>query len=139
MVQKPAWTKLYKGEKGYAFEALSPEGDLVLLHAEENRANLQEVAEAPEFEKQEDFIGLNQFEIETVEIRVPNANEAQDFYSKIEKCWISDLYRSRGSRLAGRQCPNLGLDHAQSSGQSFRNRFACVLSLEGHEILYLSR
>ena len=84
LAQKPAWTKLYQGEKGYAFEALSPEGDLVLLHAEENRANLQEVTADSEFEKQEDFIGLSQFEIETVEIRVPNANEAQEFYSKIE-------------------------------------------------------
>ena len=53
-------------ERGIAFEALSPEGDLVLLHAEENRANLQRVTAAPEFEKQEDFIGLSQFEIETV-------------------------------------------------------------------------
>ena len=84
LAQNPAWTKLYQGEKGYAFEALSPEGDLVLLHAEENRASLQEVAEAPAFEKQEDFIGLSQFEIETVEIRVPDANAAQEFYSKIE-------------------------------------------------------
>lgn len=31
LAQKPAWTKLYQGEKGYAFEALSPEGDLVLF------------------------------------------------------------------------------------------------------------
>ena len=84
LAQNPAWTKLYQGEKGYAFEALSPEGDLVLLHAEENRASLKEVAEAPAFEKQEDFIGLSQFEIETVEIRVPDANAAQEFYSKIE-------------------------------------------------------
>ena len=33
---------------------------------------------------QEDFIGLSQFEIETVEIRVPDANAAQEFYDKIE-------------------------------------------------------
>ena len=38
----------------------------------------------PDFEKQEGFIGLSQFEIETVEIRVPDANAAQEFYSKIE-------------------------------------------------------
>ena len=58
--------------------------ELIRVNAEENRASLQEVAEAPAFEKQEDFIGLSQFEIETVEIRVPDANAAQEFYSKIE-------------------------------------------------------
>ena len=36
---------LYRGEKGYAFEATSPEGDYILLHAEENLSSLQPVQE----------------------------------------------------------------------------------------------
>ena len=61
---------LYHGEKGYAFEATSPEGDRILLHAEENLSSLQPVQETPAFEGQDDFIGLSQFDVEKIELRV---------------------------------------------------------------------
>ena len=43
--------KLYKGQNGYAFEIYSPEDDLVLIHAEDDRASLVEVEENPEFKQ----------------------------------------------------------------------------------------
>ena len=41
--------QLYKGQNGYAFEIYSPEDDLVLIHAEDDRESLVEVEENPEF------------------------------------------------------------------------------------------
>ena len=35
--------QLYKGQNGYAFEIYSPEDDLILIHAEDDRASLVEV------------------------------------------------------------------------------------------------
>ena len=35
--------QLYKGNKGYAFEILSPEGDLVLIHAEDDHQRFERV------------------------------------------------------------------------------------------------
>lgn len=42
--------QLYKGQNGYAFEIFSPEDDLILIHAEDDRASLVEVGEKPEFQ-----------------------------------------------------------------------------------------
>lgn len=42
--------RLYKGQNGYAFEIFSPEDDLILIHAEDDRASLVEVGEKPEFQ-----------------------------------------------------------------------------------------
>ena len=70
---------------------------------------------------------------------MPDANAAPEFYSKIENMLdFPGSYRSRGTRLAGRQFPNLGLDHAQSSSQSFRNRFLRPV-FEGQGSLYPSQ
>ena len=44
---------LYKGNKGYAFEALSPEGDCVLIHAEDDIKNLKKVEDEITFSKDE--------------------------------------------------------------------------------------
>ena len=37
--------QLYKGNKGYAFEVLSPEGDCILIHAEDDIKNMKKVEE----------------------------------------------------------------------------------------------
>jgi len=74
---------LYRGEKGYAFEATSPEGDHILLHAEENLSSLQPVQETPAFEGQDDFIGLSQFDVEKIELRVPDLQAVKAFYQPV--------------------------------------------------------
>ena len=62
--------QLYKGTKGYAFEALSPEGDLVLIHAEDDIKDLKKVDETVTFSKDEKLQYLTAFDI-SVEINLP--------------------------------------------------------------------
>ena len=62
--------QLYKGNKGYAFEILSPEGDLVLIHAEDDIKDLNKVEEEVTFSKDEKLRYLTAFEI-SVEINLP--------------------------------------------------------------------
>lgn len=62
---------LYKGNKGYAFEALSPEGDCVLIHAEDDIKNLKKVEDEITFSKDESMKYLTAFEI-SVEVNLPD-------------------------------------------------------------------
>ena len=62
--------QLYKGTKGYAFEVLSPEGDLVLIHAEDDIKDLKKVDETVTFSKDEKLQYLTTFDI-SVEINLP--------------------------------------------------------------------
>ena len=63
--------QLYKGAKGYAFELLSPEGDCILIHAEDNIKDLKKVEEEVTFSKDEKLRYLTAFEI-YVEINLPD-------------------------------------------------------------------
>ena len=62
--------QLYKGQNGYAFEIFSPEDDLILIHAEDDRASLVEVGEKPEFQTDLESISLSKFEI-SMELHLP--------------------------------------------------------------------
>ena len=62
--------QLYKGNKGYAFEVLSPEGDCILIHAEDDIKDLKKVEEEVTFAKDEKLRYLTAFEI-SVEINLP--------------------------------------------------------------------
>ena len=64
-------SQLYKGAKGYAFELLSPEGDCILIHAEDNIKDLKKVEEEVTFAKDEKLRYLTAFEI-SVEINLPD-------------------------------------------------------------------
>ena len=63
--------QLYKGKKGFAFEALSPEGDLVLIHAEDDIKDLRKFDETVTFSKDEKMQYLTAFDI-SVEINLPD-------------------------------------------------------------------
>ena len=63
--------QLYKGAKGYAFEVLSPEGDCILIHAEDDIKDLRKVEEEVTFSKDEKLRYLTAFEI-SVEINLPD-------------------------------------------------------------------
>ncbi|WP_375555180.1 CppA N-terminal domain-containing protein [Streptococcus nidrosiense] len=63
--------QLYKGAKGYAFELLSPEGDCILIHAEDNIKDLKKVEEEVTFSIDEKLRYLTAFEI-SVEINLPD-------------------------------------------------------------------
>ncbi len=70
---------IFKGEKGYAFEASSPEGHLFLLHAEDSVDDLVPV-DKPHFDSNKDFKGLSDFTFEGIILNVPNQKVAQNFY-----------------------------------------------------------
>lgn len=76
-----SYTQLYQGQVGYAFEALSPEGDLILLHAEESLEKLNTISFAS-FEDQPSFTGLTAFEVEQVQLHVPDVVASQTFYGQ---------------------------------------------------------
>ena len=67
--------QLYKGQNGYAFEVYSPEDDLVLIHAEDDRESLVEVEENPEFQTDLESISLSKFEI-SMELHLPTDVES---------------------------------------------------------------
>ena len=91
---------LYRGEKGYAFEATSPEGDRILLHAEEKATCLQPVQETPAFEVQDDFIGLSQFEVEKIELRAPDLQTVKTFYQPVSNVLdFLDVQEAQGEDL----------------------------------------
>ena len=62
--------QLYRGKNGYAFEVLSPEGDLVLIHAENDIKDLRQVDEEITFSKDEKLQYLTAFDV-SVEINLP--------------------------------------------------------------------
>ena len=62
--------QLYRGKKGYAFEVLSPEGDRVLIHAEDDIKDLKKVDETVTFSKDKKLQYLTAFEI-SAEINLP--------------------------------------------------------------------
>lgn len=91
---------LYRGEKGYAFEATSPEGDRILLHAEEKVTCLQPVQETPAFEVQDDFIGLSQFDVEKIELHVPDLQAIKAFYQPVSNVLdFLDVQEAQGQDL----------------------------------------
>ena len=91
---------LYLGEKGYAFEATSPEGDRILLHAEEDLSSLQPVQETPAFEGQDDFIALSQFDVEKIELRVPDLQAVKAFYQPVSNVLdFLDVQEAQGEDL----------------------------------------
>ena len=73
--------QLYRGKKGYAFEVLSPEGDLVLIHAEDDIKDLKKVDETVTFSKDKKLQYLTAFDI-SVEINLPE--ETTSFLEKEE-------------------------------------------------------
>ena len=75
--------RLFRGENGYAFEALSPEGDRILLHAEEQVDSLTEIEEVPDFQANEEFTTLTEFFVEKIVLRVPNVETSTAFYQQL--------------------------------------------------------
>ena len=67
--------QLYKGSKGYAFEVLSPEGDSILIHAEDDIKDLKKVEEEVAFSKDDKMRYLTAFEI-SVQINLPDGTSS---------------------------------------------------------------
>lgn len=78
-----SFTKLYKGDSGFGFETVSPEGDCFLLHAEETVATLQEIQSPASFTIDPDFVGLTNFSVSEISIHTPNVVASQAFYQAV--------------------------------------------------------
>ena len=67
--------RLFKGKRGYAFEIVSPEQDVILVHAENHMEDLVPLETVPEFSLNIGMKYLSQFEI-SMELRLPEGTES---------------------------------------------------------------
>lgn len=78
-----SFTKLYKGNNGFAFESISPEGDTFILHAEDRISDLQEVEVPQSFQASSDVVGLTEFLVSEIGINTPTVDASQAFYQAV--------------------------------------------------------
>lgn len=74
--------RLFEGDKGFAFETISPEGDLFLLHAEDDVATLKEI-EPKSFPQNGDLAIVSDFQFEQITLNVANEAAARAFYDDV--------------------------------------------------------
>lgn len=73
--QMKSLPRLFKGSCGYAFEIVSPEQDLILVHAENHIEDLVPLDTIPEFYSNTSIKYVSQFEV-SVELRLPEDRES---------------------------------------------------------------
>ena len=73
---------IFQGEKGYAFETISPENGLILMHAEDDLSTLKTV-EYADVEEKEDFKGVSDFTVESLTLNVVDTAQAAFFYDNL--------------------------------------------------------
>ena len=73
--QKKSLPRLFKGSCGYAFEIVSPEQDVIFVHAENHMEDLVPLETVPEFSLNIGMKYLSQFEI-SMELRLPEGTES---------------------------------------------------------------
>ena len=73
--QMESLPRLFKGSCGYAFEIVSPEQDVILVHAENHIKDLVPLETVPEFSSNTSIRYLSQFEI-SMELRLPEGTES---------------------------------------------------------------
>lgn len=72
--QMKSLPRLFKGSRGYAFEIVSPEEDVILVHAENDIRNLVPLETVPEFYSNTSIKYVSQFEV-SMELRLPEDRE----------------------------------------------------------------
>ena len=70
LARQPETSALYQGANGRAFEVVSPQGDTIFVHAEENLESLEPLEKAPLVDVPEDFKGLTSFDVDFLEVNV---------------------------------------------------------------------
>lgn len=73
--QMKSLPRLFKGSRGYAFEIVSPEQDVILVHAENHMEDLVPLETVPEFSSNTSIKYLSQFEV-SIEVRLPEGTES---------------------------------------------------------------
>ena len=77
LARQPETSALYQGANGRAFEVVSPQGDTIFVHAEENLESLEPLEKAPLVDVPEDFKGLTSFDVDFLEVNVADFAEAE--------------------------------------------------------------
>lgn len=86
-------SQVFKGEKGFAFECISPDNDIFLLHAEDNLDNLEACAFPKDIKKRDNFKGLTEFVISEIILNVLDRDKSKQFYHKFLSEELSTLIR----------------------------------------------
>ena len=73
--QMKSLPRLFKGNRGYAFEIVSPEEDVILVHAEDDIRDLVPLETVPEFYSNTSIKYVSQFEV-SMELRLPEGTES---------------------------------------------------------------
>lgn len=73
--QMKSLPRLFKGSRGYAFETVSPEEDVILVHAENDIRDLVPLETVPEFYSNTSIKYVSQFEV-SMELRLPEGTES---------------------------------------------------------------
>ena len=71
LARQPETSALYQGANGRAFEVVSPQGDTIFVHAEENLESLEPLEKAPLVDVPEDFKGLTSFDVDFLRLMWP--------------------------------------------------------------------
>lgn len=101
LAQGVAYKRLFRGNKGYAYEVISPENDLVLLHAEDSSGCLEEISGAGlTFAALPEFQGLSDFQIVNLVLNVADLEVSQEFYQVLAGlAFLPTLKAAQGSDL----------------------------------------
>lgn len=74
--------RIFKGPKGYAFEAVSPQGDAILIYGESSVEELEEVTSV-DLVADDSFKGLSDFVVEGIMLNVTDPDASQAFYQTL--------------------------------------------------------
>lgn len=97
LLAKPIQTEqVFLGQQGYAFEARSPQGDLILIHAEDDVTTLKPI-EQGHYQVQPDFKGLTDYHIEQINLHVADPLATANFYQALPL--TLDLIAEKGPDL----------------------------------------
>lgn len=99
LARKPQTTALYQGANGRAFEVVSPQGDRILVHAEEELESLGPLEEAPLVVVPDDFTGLTSFEVAFLEVNVPDPAQAKKLYETADLTGFVHVKEAQGEDL----------------------------------------
>ena len=73
---------IFQVENGYAFETISPENGIILVHAEDDLSTLKTV-EYADVEEKEDFKGVSDFTVQSLTLNVVDTVQAAFFYDNL--------------------------------------------------------
>ena len=73
---------IFQGEKGYAFETISPENGLILMHADDDLSTLKTV-EYADVEEKKTLKGVSDFTFESLTLNVVDTAQAAFFYDNL--------------------------------------------------------